>query len=206
MRTQRILVLIVLFISFASPERTYAQFLSEKSDEKPKVEGRRWVFGGDFGLQFGSTTYINISPTVGYRFTPRLTCGSGMSYQYLKEKVSYSATSGNYLYEYESLIYGTKLWASYTLFSGLQEKINISIDRIIAYSEYELLNVDSYSFDTGGLIYADGRRWIGSFLVGGGVQIPVTQTSYVNILLLYNLNQSLYTPYSNPVLRINFNF
>ena len=47
----------------------------------------RIFFGGNFGMQFGTITNIEVSPLVGYHITPRLSAGVGTRFEYFKDKV-----------------------------------------------------------------------------------------------------------------------
>lgn len=46
----------------------------------------RVFFGGNFGLQFGTITNIEVSPLVGYRVTRDFSIGTGITYIYLKQQ------------------------------------------------------------------------------------------------------------------------
>ncbi len=202
---KKLLLPIILFFAFISSVQS--QYLMEEIDkaEKPEVQGNRWVFGGDFGLMFGSYTYINISPTVGYRFTERLTAGTGITYLYLKEEITYSYGGVVSSYDHKTNVYGGKLYANYALFTNLHEKINFSVGDVVVYGEYEPLNVDRYTAFNG-FMEKDGRVWAHGVLVGGGITLPIGKRSAVKVLYLYNLNETSNTPYENPILRINFIF
>jgi hypothetical protein len=184
-----------------------AQYLMEDKgkNKESSPEGNRWVFGGDFGIMLGSYTYINLSPTVGYRFTNRFTSGVGITYLYLKEELSYVYAGGVTTYTHSANIYGGKVFASYALLTGLAEKLSFSIGEVFLYSEYEPLNVDKYEFDNG-LYQKNGRIWAHGALVGGGVSLPMGRRSAVRLMYLYNLNESLYSPYQNPIIRVNLIF
>lgn len=49
-----------------------------------KAQNRK-EFGGKLGLQFGSTTLIDLSPRVGYWFTNYFVSGVGASYVYMND-------------------------------------------------------------------------------------------------------------------------
>lgn len=52
------------------------------SREREKPEYNRWVFGGGLGAGFGTNTFVNVSPRVGYRATESITIGSGIEWFY----------------------------------------------------------------------------------------------------------------------------
>src|SRR5688572_2037774 len=93
---------------------------------KEKVPFKDRIFiGGSLGLQFGSATYIDVSPLVGYQISKKLQAGVGVTYIYYKVKDS------NYNYEYETSIYGGRLFSRYYI-----------LDNLFAHGEYEILNME----------------------------------------------------------------
>jgi hypothetical protein len=73
-------------------------------------------------------------------------------------------------------------------------------DYLFAHAEYEILNLEAYDF------YPTRRVNVESLLVGGGYFQRIDgSNSGIFVMLLYNLTESLYTPYSNPIVRIGVN-
>jgi hypothetical protein len=59
-----------------------------KAPEEPTEDnplGRKYFTGGSFGLTFGTYTYINAAPILGYRLTKRISVGTGLSYFYIND-------------------------------------------------------------------------------------------------------------------------
>ncbi len=201
------LFLIVFFTGFG----VKAQYLTEdnateKIHKKPAWKSRVF-YGGNFGLALGNVTYIEIAPNIGYKFTERFDAGLGISYLYYKESIQYQVNSGNIqTWEYKSKTYGANVFADYMLFDNLEETLKLNIGSIIAHTEFERLNVNAYSYDAAGNMINDGRTWINSFLVGGGIRQKLNERATVSLLVLYNLTEEAFTPYSNPVFKINFSF
>lgn len=73
---------------------------------------------------------------------------------------------------------------------------------ILGYCEYELLSMDSI-FSRYNL---SQRFWLHSFYVGGGLELPVSRRAKMNFLVLWNLNDTGESPYSNPAVRIGVTF
>ena len=71
------------------------------------------------------------------------------------------------------------------------------LENFLAHAEYEILNLDSP-------LNINKRINVHSFFVGGGYRSQIGGNSYASILLLYNLNESVDSPYTNPILRIGF--
>lgn len=153
---------------------SYAQDREEKkTKDKPDI-GKRIFTGGNIGLYFGNITYLNLSPVIGYRITNKLSAGAGVTYIYYQ----------NNIYNFNTSMYGGKIFSRYSI-----------IENLFAHTEYELLNLEIYDILTANI----ERRWIGSFLVGGGYRQLIGGFSSLDILLLYDLNYSEYSPNASPV-------
>jgi hypothetical protein len=155
---------------------TTAQF-SGATNTPRETFGQRLYYGGNLGLQFGTQTVIDINPIVGYRINPKLSAGIGIKYQYYKYK--------NIGYTYETNIYGGSVFGRYNVFDGL-----------FAYTEYAIINLEA--FDT------RKRTDVFSWFVGGGYAQPLGSRASMNIMILYNLTETRYTPYTNPIFRVGF--
>ncbi len=141
----------------------------------------RLYFGGNLGLQFGTQTVIMVNPIAGYMVTEKWSVGLGGKYQYYRYR---DRTT-----EFSSDMYGGSVFTRYDVFNGL-----------FAYSEYELLNLarwDSYGRE-------NGRVDVGSWFLGAGYAQPLGNRSSMNVMILYNLTETIYSPYSNPVFRVGF--
>ncbi|MEA3445075.1 MAG: hypothetical protein U9R19_10165 [Bacteroidota bacterium] len=184
------------------------QFITEDDSAKPKRKiSDRLVIGGNFGLSFGRIDYVEISPKVGYKVKPRFVTGIGIKYIYYHEDIEYLVNGNLYSYENKSMVYGGSFWGQYTLLENLNESLGINIGDIVAYAEIEQLNVEVYNINPGtGFYEPDGRAWVTSTLIGGGIYQPIGRRSGIYLLILYNLTDELFSPYENPVIRIGFNF
>ncbi len=134
--------------------------------------------GGGLGLSFGTITFINLSPIIGYKITPKYSAGIGITYIYIKDNRNTSPYSLN--------IFGGSVFTRYLI-----------TQFFFAHAEYEVLegNWDPY--------YSSNRFLMENVWVGGGLR-QHSGNSSVNIMALWNLTE---TPYSraffgNPQLRI----
>jgi long-subunit fatty acid transport protein len=150
--------------------KAFAQDIEEPVDGLPFAN--RLFLGGNFGLQFGSITFINISPLIGYRITDRLSAGPGVSYMY------YSDWTG-----YNTHIYGGRIFTMYNI-----------LQSVFLYGEYEILNLDRFGFQE--------RIDVTNILLGGGFRQSIGGRAFWNIMGLWNINESVYSPYSNPIFRM----
>jgi hypothetical protein len=159
--------------------------------EEEKVP-RRFFFGGNFNLMVGTITNINISPEVGYRITPRLSAGVGLIYEFYRERINDTIV-------FKTHMYGERNFISFDVIKNLNEFIGLqSNGSIFAYTEYEALNWK---------YYGDNKRfWLNNVYVGGGLRLPMGETSFFNILVLWNTNQTYDSPFTNPIFRFGFYF
>jgi hypothetical protein len=154
-------------------------------------------YGGNFGLgysAFNGSSYFfgDISPIVGYKITDRIIVGPGLVYQYINQ----TFPSGARRYSLNFHQYGAKVfnrilfhpkvfsnieaeWLSFQYFDGKLDGFgNPVLTRIPAFS----------------------------FLVGGGYRQMINETSSMDLLVLFNLNDNIYSPYNNPIIRVGLGF
>jgi len=176
----RIIVLILTSYIFFYCSNSSAQ----PQEVKDQTFGQRLVFGGNLGLQFGSYTFIDISPNVGYRVTDQLIAGIGMTYIYYSVDDIY--------YKYSTNIFGGRVFSKYYL-----------IENLFAHVEYEILNMevpDDFNYNK------FSRKNIPSLFIGGGYRQMIGNRSAFEVELLYNVIEERYSPYQNPIIRAGFAF
>jgi len=181
-------IILLLFISYCKgiySQEFIQNEISTPNNKKHSFKADRLFFGGGLGLQFGSITVISIAPQVGYRFTDKFMAGFGVSYYYL---------SANQNQKFSTNIYGGSVFTSYAV-----------LENLFVRAEYEVLNLESIYFNP--YIYPQQKRFnINSFLIGPGYRYAVGEHSYINFMILWNLNETIYSPYQNPIIRMNFEF
>lgn len=143
----------------------------------------RLFYGGGFGLQFGTVTLIELSPLIGYKVTPKFGIGISPSYKYYRI-MNYNSQSVNL----ETNVFGGSVFARYMI-----------IESIFAHAEYETLY---YKIHFPGSPI-DMKQY-NSLLVGGGYRQMIGENAAMNLMVLWNLNDTPDSPYSNPVIRIGF--
>ena len=183
------ILIIILFNLIATS--IFAQ-----TTEDPAVKelpfNQRLVYGGGFGLQFGNVTLVDLSPTIGYRLTDRLTLGTGISFKYNHvNDYTLDQNSGRW-YDYNSNIYGGSIWGRYYL-----------LQNIFAHAEIEQLKIDYNYTSVSSSLPTNVKNGVDvtSVLVGGGYRQSLGGHVYFNILILFNLNETDFTPYNNPIIR-----
>jgi long-subunit fatty acid transport protein len=184
---RNVVFLLFLFILFST---VFAQ-----RKEKPPLRDRIF-FGGYFSARFGNVTNIEVAPIIGYRVLPRFSVGTGIKYEYFKSKY----------YSYDTHVYGFQVFTRYHIVSSMEELIPGLTMGIFIHAEYEGLSLERQYFDYLNNFPPDGRFWLSSILLGGGISQPIGQRSSFNIMVLWNFNESINSLYDNPVIRIGFNF
>jgi len=175
---KKIIKYLLLFFCLVVIKTSVAQEKISKPIEDSKGFKREKVFfGGNVGAQFGNVTVVNVSPLVGYKITERIATGVGVTYIYYNYKA----------FNFSSSVYGGSLFGRFYL-----------MENIFLHGEYELLNIDSYDFP-------GKRTYIENIYVGGGYRQMIGARSYMTIMALWNINESKYSPYGNPIIRMGFN-
>jgi hypothetical protein len=204
-RFSGILVIIILLSSCSLI--TLGQ---ESAKEKQENFWKRVSVGGYLSLQIGNVTGIVISPEASVRLVDQLYGGLGFSYQYYWYKNYYwDKNNPSLKYNYSSSVYGGRIFLRYYLRSIFDNFLG----NLFAHAEYEYLYytipyvVDPYGKITDGFqTYSKGRQGIdiNSIFVGGGYAQPLGSRAYLDIMVLFNLNDTYNSPYTNPVFRIGF--
>jgi hypothetical protein len=187
MKFHTLLACFILMMSL----NAYSQSFEEPTINTLKFS-ERLVYGGNFGLAFGDQTLIDLSPTIGYRLSNQFTIGTGISYKYSQIKdYTLDMNSGKW-YDYSSNVIGGSFWARYHI-----------IENVFAHVEVEQLQINyNYTSVNGSEpTKIKDNAGVTSVLVGGGYRQPLGNRVYFNILLLYNLNETDFSPYKNPIIR-----
>ena len=173
-------VLIIFCLLFFSLESHAQRFIDP--EENPPLRERMY-YGGNFSLQFGSVTFIDISPLAGVMITDRYSAGLGATYQYINFR--FANTGGR-------SVYGGRIFNRYNI-----------TQNFFAHAEFESLNAE-YVSARQELI----REWIPGAFVGGGYFSPAGARGGFNVMILYNLMyDNIRSPYNEPyVIRVGFVF
>ena len=172
-----IVVILLLFNAETGLSQEKDPDIKQKpSDKTEKIPFKdRFYTGGDLGLFFGNVTYINISPLLGFKVTKRYSLGLGVIYEYYSDN----------RIQFQTSIYGGRFFNQFQI-----------IENIFAHAEYALINIGYYNS-----INQYERRWFGMPLIGGGLRQRIFGMSNLDLLVLFNLNDSYYLPYPNPIIR-----
>ena len=122
-------------------------------------------------MSFGTFTYIDIAPIVGYNVTEDFSVGLGGKYVY----IGYNSTPRT-----STSIYGGSLFSRY-----------LFLENFLAHAEFQALSVQVPEPFTGKL----KRRLTPIGLVGGGYRQSMGGSSYMQIMLLYDIIGDKNSPY-----------
>jgi len=201
-----LLPVLLIIISSVFGQDSIPSLMSKP--QRPDNFWHRVSVGGNLGFQLGSITGITISPEIRIRTIDQLTVGLRFIYQYYYYKnYFYDNESMEYL-PYKSNVYGGGVFLRYylsSIFDGIA-------GNIFAHVEYEYLSfVQPYKLSPAGKIvdpylntYIRGNSTIeiNSFFVGGGYRQPISNKVSMDLLILFNLNDTYNSPYSNPIFRL----
>jgi len=196
----QVICVVFLLIMLLSCSNLFAQV---KVKEKKKLSDKIF-FGGSIGMVFGTVTRIDILPEVGMWVLPQWSIGVGGRYTYRRER--YNLINGE-SQNFKSHIWGLSGFTQIMPITDLDKVFKIGIHGgPIFQGEWEGLYLDKGNFDPN-IISQEGRGWVHLFLVGAGYRFPVSEKSGINLLVLWELTNSRYTPYTtNPLLRLSINF
>ncbi len=154
----------------------------------------------ELGLQFGTLTHIEVAPQIGYHITDRLAVGTGLHYNYYKQNPSPLAPQA-----FSTHMYGIRTFSRFYLMVNAEEYLPVALfSDLFAHAEYETINLERRYFDAPGFP-DEGRFWMNHLFVGGGITQRMGIYSALTIMVLWNLNENIASPYSNPLIRVGIN-
>jgi hypothetical protein len=166
-------------------------------EEMPSRKGKIF-FIPELWLSFGSRTYIELGPLVGYHVNDRLSVGLGPHYIYQSQRAT------PYYPAYETHTWGIKSFGRFALLTNAEQFLPIKLfSDLFVHVEYEALSLDGSYY--GSPSSEQDRIWYHALLVGGGFNQRVGMYNSVSFMVLWDVNGTASTPYSNPIFRIGFN-
>ncbi len=188
MKSKLLLVMMVVFYIGTA----HAQYENTTGGKKPanrKSQPRKAAsplskiyVGGNIGGGWSNTSaYFEVSPIIGYRATPALDVGTRLTYIYSKYSY-YNVTTS-----YHDM--GAAIFARYHF-----------LEMLFLHAEFEELSAQYYP---GGINDGKSRRWVPGLFLGGGIYRQMGMT-FLHVGILYNVLDTQYSPYTNPVIRIGF--
>jgi hypothetical protein len=170
------------------------QILQGQSSRQQKPPLReRLFYGGNFGLQLGSITDIQVSPVMGIWLLPRIAVAAGPDYRFYKDRIN------------RTIIYGGKGYVEFVVIQNINKVLPLGVNTgVFLHAEDEMLSLET-AFWKNPPYYTE-RFTINTILVGAGISQQMGRRSSVNMMFLWALNDSGYGIYNNPEIRVSFIF
>ena len=130
-------------------------------------------YGGYINLSFGSYTVIGIEPMVGYKLTPKLSTGVKVRYDYVQDD--------RYAKSYTTSTYGGSIFGRY----------------LVTPKFYAQAEAASYSYEFFYLNGSSEREWVPFLLMGGGFIQPLSERTWLNVEILFDVLQDDKSPYED---------
>jgi hypothetical protein len=151
---------------------------AQDSDGKGFDKSKLFV-GGNLGLAFGYATIINVSPLVGYHFSPVFAAGVGLNYSYYNYDNGYN----NYFKEtYLGMSVFGRVYPLQQFFIQVQPELNY----VWGSGYFPSINL---------LEYSKVNQFVPSLLMGGGAAIPTGGNGAITISVMYDVIQNPLSPY-----------
>ena len=130
----------------------------------PSWANDRLWFGGGIGFGFGTVSYVEVAPIVGFSVTKKLSVGGGITYRYRDDdRFADSLSTSDY---------GANVFVRYKILPAL-----------FAHAEYEYLNYEFVRSDL-----SKDRDNFSSVLAGPGFFRPLGRRTAFFALALYNFS------------------
>lgn len=181
-----ILIIGLSSYSFSQKDSVYVGDTKPKVPTEPKKEPKfKWkeklIYGGNFSLFFDRNgSFIDISPLIGVKLTSKLSVSVGPVYNYF--------SVSNSSYRYSTSIYGARSQAMYFILPQLFAQVGVDV----------LNRNNPFVSDP------NSRVNIQNYWVGGGYRQNVNEAIAFQASILYNLNQTRLSPYTNPFFSVGF--
>ena len=181
MKPAPITVMLILLMAFNA-----AVAQDEEAPEKKGFDKSKLFFGGSLGLSFGSYTFINVSPQVGYRFNKTFAAGTGINLQYSSYKTDYYNPAVDYKEQYGMAglnIFG-RIYPIDFAFLQIQPELNYTWGKLSYYNGNPEIKLDN--------------KFVPSLLGGVGAGIPAGRGAFI-VMVQYDILQQERSPYGSNV-------
>ncbi len=130
-------------------------------------------YGGYLGLMFGSYTAISIEPLIAYKITPRISAGAILTYEYIGDNTNQAS-------HYTASNYGASVFSRFRV-----------IPQIYLHAEFSEMNYKT-SGSSGYIV----RHMVPFLFLGGGFSQQISQNTWMNAQLLFDVLQNENSPYA----------
>ncbi len=150
-------------------ETTAAPVVVPPTSQPQRSLRDRLYFGGSVTVSFGDVTRIGVYPMIAYKFTPKLSVGAEVGYEWL-DYDDFDQMANNY---------GWSVFSRYRI-----------IPKLFAHAEYQMVNYEIFTSPT-----TSDREWIPYFLVGGGLASRIGPNTWGYIEVLFDVLNDDHSPY-----------
>lgn len=187
MMIKKILFLCILIAGLFG--EVNAQYFPQDSTVPKRFDSHKLFTGGSMGLSFGNITYINLSPQIGYRFSPMIAGGVQINGQY--ESIRYKNQYGDLHQKDKYGMAGIGVFGRFypvpQIFIHLQPEMNFIFGKSKFYD-----GTPDQKF----------QEHVPSLLAGLGYSQSIGGSSAINLMMLYDVLQKEDSPYGNkPIFR-----
>lgn len=165
-------VIILLLLAFLVKGQSEEKFDSEFED-RAKVMPDKLYYGGYVTLTLGSYTVVGATPLVGYKVSPQFSVGTQLSYEYFSDKRGSN--------DFSSSNYGASIFSRYRF-----------IPELYGHLEYSYMN-----YELNASLIGDKREWVPFLFVGGGFSQPISNTTWLNAQILFDVIQDENSPFED---------
>jgi hypothetical protein len=177
---------------------TFFVFGQDEEPEKEKGFQKEKLFvGGNFGVSFGSYTFINISPQIGYRFTDHFAAGVGLNLQYVSDKLE--DYNGDTYYKTEQGVTGLSVFGRVYPIRQFMLQVQPEVNYVFGKEKYFQTSYQPAQE------YNLNAEIVPSLLLGGGLVLPSGSRGAFIISVFYDILQDPGSPYGKRAI-VNFTF
>lgn len=167
----RILCVVVFLALLSAPlvgQQTDSTVAAKPVEQPHKTSV---FYGGTVGLSFGNTFRVSVQPFVGWVFTPQISGGLKVGYEYVRQESYGVTTTWNN--------YGASVFGRYRF-----------VPRAYLHAEFAYF---SYGYKVSE--FTSDRTWVPFLFLGGGYIQPVSPSTSLFVEVLFDVLQDSKSPY-----------
>lgn len=131
----------------------------------------KFYYGGYLDLTLGSYTAIGVEPLIAYKITPNFSTGAILTYEYISD-------NRNTGYTYKSSNYGASIFSRYRV-----------TPQFYLHTQFSEMKYNTNRYNS--------TYWVPFLFWGGGYSQQISQNTWLNTQILFDVIQNENSPYSN---------
>ena len=168
-----LLLSFIMMVSMVTHAQDTIVVRKDTTSVNPIVKKSRFYYGGYMDLTFGSYTALGLEPLIAYKITPKLSLGTILTYEYVSD-------NRNQGYSYKSSNYGASIFSRYRV-----------IPQFYFHAEFSGMKYDNYHSNG-----SNSHYWVPFLFLGGGFSQQISENSWLNTQILFDVIQNENSPYS----------